>query len=249
MYRPDSPCLLWRRGPAHSIIGRPTSADDAPMQTPPSPTSPEPTSDPAEGRRVEWLLRAFALLAYGTMVAIVARHWWADTTRHTLLLLLVSEGLTLALIFFARRASHRDLSAAAMVSTVLALTFFLWFDYADTAHFIPEWAGVALQVFGMLWQISAKVVLGRSFGLLPAARGIVTGGPYRVVRHPIYLGYLVGHLGFLLSNFSLQNVLVLGALYVAQTIRMLREEAVLGGSAEYRDYTRRVRWRIVPFVY
>jgi hypothetical protein len=54
------------------------------------------------------------------MVAIVARHWWADTTRHTLLLLLVSEGLTLALIFFARRASHRDLSAAAMVSTVLA---------------------------------------------------------------------------------------------------------------------------------
>jgi protein-S-isoprenylcysteine O-methyltransferase Ste14 len=108
---------------------------------------------------------------------------------------------------------------------------------------------VALQVCGMLWQISAKVVLGRSFGLLPAARGIVTGGPYRVVRHPIYLGYLVGHLGFLLSNFSLQNVLVLGALYVAQTIRMLREEAVLGGSAEYRDYTRRVRWRIVPFVF
>ena len=249
MYRPDSPRLLWRRGPAHSIIGRPTPADDAPMQTPPNPRIPEPTSAPAEGRRVEWLLRAFALLAYGTMVAIVARHWWADTTRHTLLLLLVSEGLTLALIFFARRASHRDLSAAAMLSTVLALTFFLWFDYADTARFIPEWAGVALQVGGMLWQISAKVILGRSFGLLPAARGIVTGGPYRVVRHPIYLGYLVGHLGFLLSNFSLQNVLVLGALYVAQTIRMLREEAVLGGSAEYRDYTRRVRWRIVPFVF
>jgi len=70
-----------------------------------------------------------------------------------------------------------------------------------------------------------------------------------VVRHPIYLGYLVGHLGFLLSNFSLQNVLVLGALYVAQTVRMLREEAVLGSSAEYRDYIRRVRWRIVPFVF
>jgi protein-S-isoprenylcysteine O-methyltransferase Ste14 len=30
---------------------------------------------------------------------------------------------------------------------------------------------------------------------------------------------------------------------------MLREEAVLGSSAEYRDYIRRVRWRIVPFVF
>ena len=207
----------------------------------------EPPS--AEGRRLEWLLRAFAVLAYGTMVWMVARHWWADPTRHTLLLLLLSEGLTLALIVFARPATLRDVSPAAMLSTVLALTFFLWFDYTETLRFIPEWAGVSLQVAGMLWQISAKVVLGRAFGLLPAARGIVTGGPYRVVRHPIYLGYLVGHLGFLLSNFSVQNVLVLSALYVAQTVRMLREEAVLGGSPEYRDYTRRVRWRIVPFVF
>ena len=219
------------------------------MPTPPSPTTSEPSSGFAEGHPIEWLLRAFALLAYGTMVWIVARHWWADTTRHTLLLLLVSEGLTMALIFVARRATERDISAAAMVATVLALTFFLWFDYADTLHLIPEWAGVALQVAGMMWQIGAKAVLGRSFGLLPAARGIVTGGPYRVVRHPIYLGYLVGHLGFLLSNFSLQNVLVLGGLYVAQMVRMLREEAVLEHSAEYRDYTRRVRWRIVPYVF
>ena len=248
MYRQVSPCLLWRHGLGHSIIHR-LVADNLQMQTLPSPSAPEPSVGCSEGRPTEWLLRAFALLAYATMVWIVARHWWADTTRHTLLLLLASEGLTMALIFVARRATQRDISAAAMVATVLALTFFLWFDYANTLRLIPEWAGVALQLAGMLWQISAKAVLGRSFGLLPAARGIVTGGPYRVVRHPIYLGYLVGHLGFLLSNFSLQNVLVLGGLYVAQAIRMLREETVLAGSAEYRDYTRRVRWRIVPYVY
>jgi protein-S-isoprenylcysteine O-methyltransferase Ste14 len=197
----------------------------------------------------EWLLRAFGLLAYGIMVWIVARNWLADTSRYTLLLLLLSEGLTLALVLFARRAVVRDLAPAAVASTVVAMTFFLWFEYADTLHLIPEWVGVTLQTVGMTWQIAAKIALGRSFGLLPAARGLVTNGPYRVVRHPIYLGYLIGHIGFLLSNFSLQNLLVLCALYGAQTIRMLREEAVLGESVAYRDYAARVRWRIVPFVF
>ena len=38
--------------------------------------------------------------------------------------------------------------------------------------------------------IAGKVVLGRSFGLVPANRGIVARGPYLLVRHPIYAGYL-----------------------------------------------------------
>lgn len=80
----------------------------------------------------------------------------------------------------------------------------------------------------------------------------MTGGPYRVVRHPIYLGYLVAHIGFLITNFSAQNVAVLVVLYVAQGVRMLREEAVLEGgeqAAAYRGYRASVRWRLVPFVF
>lgn len=197
----------------------------------------------------EVLLRTFALLVYGTFVAIIARHWWADTSRYTLLLLLVSEGLTVALLLFARKAVLRDLSPVAIGATTLALSFFLFFEYTGTLRLIPEWAGAAIQLFGIAWQILSKVTLGRSFGVLPAARGLVTHGPYRVVRHPIYLGYLIAHVGFLLGNFSLQNALVLGALYCAQIVRMLREEAVLGESGEYRDYAARVRWRLVPFVF
>jgi protein-S-isoprenylcysteine O-methyltransferase Ste14 len=210
------------------------------------------STTPRDSALTEWLLRAFGLLAYGTMVWIVARHWWADTSRHTLLLLLVSEGLTLALILFAKRAHDRDLSPAAIASTVSAMTFFLFFDYSGTLRLIPEWAGVALQCAGMAWQITAKMTLGRSFGLLPAVRGLVTGGPYQVVRHPIYLGYLIGHVGFLLSNFSLQSLLVLAILYTAQTVRMLREESMLKGSEQqgaYHAYCDAVRYRIVPFVF
>jgi protein-S-isoprenylcysteine O-methyltransferase Ste14 len=215
--------------------------------------SPAPASaDPGGNVLTEVLLRIFALLVYGGFVTIIARHWLADTTRLTLLLLLISEGLTIALLLFARRAVLRDASPVAIAATTLALSFFLFFEYQGTLRVIPEWAGVGLLICGVCWQIVSKLVLGRSFGVLPAARGLVTHGPYRVVRHPIYLGYLIGHVGFLLSNFSLQNLLVLAMLYAAQTVRMVREEAVLkSGShgSEYVAYCSTVRWRIVPFVF
>jgi protein-S-isoprenylcysteine O-methyltransferase Ste14 len=200
----------------------------------------------------EGLLRALAALAMAFFVWNVSRHWWADSTRSTLLLLLVSESFTFALILFARRALVRDMSPTAMVATLYALFCLVLLNYDRTRHLAPEWVAASLQVAGMAWQLAAKATLGRCFGLLPAARGLVTRGPYRVVRHPIYLGYLVSHVGFLLGNFSWTNLLVFGALYVAQAVRMLREEAVLSNAdlhGAYAQYRACVRYRLVPFVY
>jgi len=200
----------------------------------------------------EFVLRGFALIVYGTFVAVIAKYWWANPGRYTLLMLLVSEGLTVALLLFARRAVLRDASPLAIAATALSLSFFLFFEYSGTSRLIPEWAGATLQTCGIAWQLLAKMTLGRSFGVLPATRGLVTRGPYRVVRHPIYLGYLIGHVGFLLSNFSLQNMVVLALLYAAQTVRMVREEAVLKRGEQGPDYVAycsTVRWRIVPFLF
>jgi protein-S-isoprenylcysteine O-methyltransferase Ste14 len=105
---------------------------------------------------------------------------------------------------------------------------------------------------GLAWQVLSKATLGRAFGLLPASRGLVTSGPYRVVRHPIYLGYLIAHVGFLLTNFSWWNVLILASLYAAQVVRMQREETMLGEgehSTAYEAYRAQVKYRLTPRVY
>jgi protein-S-isoprenylcysteine O-methyltransferase Ste14 len=106
-----------------------------------------------------------------------------------------------------------------------------------------------LQAAGILWAIASKIVLGRSFGWLPADRGIVSAGPYRIVRHPVYFGYLITHVGFLSANLNWQNLLVYASLYVAQIIRIFREERLLMQNATYRAYAEKVRYRLIYGVF
>lgn len=204
----------------------------------------------AESQLIEWLLRGFALLLMAFIVMRWGHAWMLDPSRWTALLLLVTEGYTLMLVLLARRASQRDLSVLAMVATVYATCCAVLLNPQDTIRLAPEWVGASLQLTSMAWQFTAKLVLGRSFGLLPAQRGLVTVGPYRIVRHPIYCGYLIGHIGFLAANFSWRNAAVLVLLYVAQVVRIQREEAMLAASdANYLGYQQQVRWRLLPGVF
>jgi protein-S-isoprenylcysteine O-methyltransferase Ste14 len=97
--------------------------------------------------------------------------------------------------------------------------------------------------------VLGKLSLGRSFGLIPANRGIVSTGLYRIVRHPIYLGYLLTHVGFVAANPADWNLFILAAADIALMMRAVREERTLAQDPAYRDYMQRVRWRIVPGVF
>jgi protein-S-isoprenylcysteine O-methyltransferase Ste14 len=102
--------------------------------------------------------------------------------------------------------------------------------------------GLALVVLG-------KITLGRSFGVVPANRGVVVTGPYSFVRHPIYTGYLITHVAFLVANPVAWNVAVILIADVALILRALMEERVLSADAEYQGYCQRVGWHLVPGVF
>lgn len=183
----------------------------------------------------------FATSAFG--------QWRADPARVTVLLVAVVEIFTAAIIFFSRRPKHRDWRFLSVICSLYAWFYFLALDLTPGLRLLPHAGGAALQIIGITVQLYAKVSLGRSFGILPATRRLVTHGPYRVVRHPIYAGYLISHVAFLLSNFLLWNGLVFAVLYAVQLIRMQREEEVLMALPGYRDYCAEVRYRLVPGLY
>jgi protein-S-isoprenylcysteine O-methyltransferase Ste14 len=107
-------------------------------------------------------------------------------------------------------------------------------------------AGFALQLIGLVIAIVALVTLGRSFGFVAADRGLVTRGPYAVVRHPVYASYIIIQTGYLVQSISLRNVIVLTGATACNIGRALVEERVLASAPGYARYRERVRWRLIP---
>jgi protein-S-isoprenylcysteine O-methyltransferase Ste14 len=113
--------------------------------------------------------------------------------------------------------------------------------------------GLALFVVGSVLRVGAVFVLGRRFsGLVAIQEGheLETGGLYRVIRHPSYLGLLLGLLGWILIFRSAIGVLVALLLLPPLVARMNAEEALLESEfgERYADYRRRT-WRLLPFLY
>lgn len=119
---------------------------------------------------------------------------------------------------------------------------------APPAPVVREEVILALLLAGALLVSASYFFLGGSFSILVEARELRTGGPYRLVRHPVYLGQLVAALGVVLLRFVWWNALLGIAFAAVQVARAVLEERKLvravPGYAEYRART----WMLVPFI-
>jgi len=116
----------------------------------------------------------------------------------------------------------------------------------------PDWGvtiGLWVQLFGLAICVASFLTLGRSFGFAAADRGLVTRGPYAIVRHPIYASYLFVLSGYLLQSISLWNALVIALVTGCNVGRALAEDRLLATSARYEAYRRQVRWSLLPGVW
>jgi protein-S-isoprenylcysteine O-methyltransferase Ste14 len=168
------------------------------------------------------------------------------TGHLTGLLLLGSESLVVVLTVVRRRARFVDHSVGAAVTTTLSVAGPALLRATDVPGLVPDMVTAVLSAAGLSLVILGKVTLGRSFGLVPANRGIVARGPYNVVRHPIYAGYLVTHTAFLLAHPTPVNAAVAIIADTALIVRALIEERVLKADGEYQAYCQRVGWHLVP---
>ncbi|HEX3429764.1 MAG TPA: isoprenylcysteine carboxylmethyltransferase family protein [Rhizomicrobium sp.] len=107
----------------------------------------------------------------------------------------------------------------------------------------------ALTGGGTLAEIAILFWLGRSFTILPEARRLVTKGPYRFVRHPLYLISIVASVGTMIQFQEPWAFFIVLAADVLQLARIHYEEQVLRDAfPEYADYAART-WRLVPGLY
>jgi protein-S-isoprenylcysteine O-methyltransferase Ste14 len=161
--------------------------------------------------------------------------------------------LAFALFTFGRSTPHRKargavafLACAAAMGAVLA--------FADPSSSVPAGvvlAGEVIAVAFCAWLLVAVISLGRCFGVLPEARGLVTAGPYRHVRHPVYLGEIGACTGLAIAAASPVNAALLVLLVLAQLVRMGLEEEALRNAfpvryAEYASRTPRLLPRVRP---
>ena len=124
------------------------------------------------------------------------------TGHVTGLLLLASEFLVLVFTVLRRPAQHVDRSMAGRLMTTVSIVGPQLLRAGSIPSLAPDVLTAVVSAIGLCVVISGKLALGRSFGLVPANRGVVVQGPYTVVRHPIYLGYLVTHAAFLVATRS-----------------------------------------------
>jgi protein-S-isoprenylcysteine O-methyltransferase Ste14 len=198
----------------------------------------------------------FALFTAATLVEVAAvaadaardpsLHGWLVTGYWSLKLAVVAAFTYFIAIREPARRPSRDprAFAACAVAIVSAVALQPPAEATPAGQLV---GGEALGLGGVVWVLVSVLALGRCFGVLPEARGLVTRGPYRVVRHPVYLGELAACAGLAIAALGTFNVACFAVLCAAQRVRMGMEERALAREfSEYGSYAARTP-RVIPW--
>lgn len=159
--------------------------------------------------------------------------------------------LLLALLIMTRspakaRAEGLAPRIAAFVGTYLPWTI-TFFDKTNQA--LPNLGSAACVLIGLVMMLVTIRHLGRSFSLTPQARAVVQTGPYRWIKHPLYLSEEIAVVGVALRYLTPVTVFILVLHFGVQVCRILYEEDLLRRACpDYSSYEAS-RWRLIPYVW
>lgn len=154
----------------------------------------------------------------------------------------------LSLTRAAPREARSDYQALIAASAMIVLPLFMRPFTRFTATNWPtlEAAGTIFQVVGLSLMLVGWLYLGRHFGLLPANRGLVVRGPFRIIRHPVYASWLLTAFGTSMAAPSVRNFALVALTIPFMVWRIALEEELLDHDPQYLAYRQRVRWRLAP---
>ena len=143
----------------------------------------------------------------------------------------------------------RDYSVASSVAVGIAYAY----PYAQVIYL--RWspgqvtwpaAGLVMVTLAAGLSLVSLLAMGRFFGVRPALRGLVTRGPYKFVRHPMYLSYVLADIGYNLQEWNSVTLLLVLIGWASLIYRIRAEERVLSQHAEWSAYVALVRYRLLP---
>jgi len=146
---------------------------------------------------------------------------------------------------------------------IMGLIYFTWlvalllpgFDHRFGWSRLPVWLTVLSEVLVLsgylitVWVVKKNRFAARTIQVEPG-QGVISDGPYRVVRHPMYLGMCVLWLFTPLALGSYWTLPAFALLVPLIVLRLLNEEQVLRQElVGYREYCTQTRFHLVPYVW
>ncbi len=192
----------------------------------------------------------FLLLALFVAVKIGASPATSWSSLGSSFLLAVYYGL-LSLLIMTRSPAKAEAEGllpkiAAFVGTYLPWTIVL---FGKTGEALPNLASTTCVLIGIMMTLVTIRHLGRSFSLVPQARSVVQTGPYRWIRHPLYLSEEIAVVGVVLQFLTPVTVVLLMLHIAVQVCRILYEEDLLRRTCpEYARY-KSSHWKLIPYVW
>lgn len=187
------------------------------------------------------------ILAVALGIPFLLAFYRALPTQPLVVLIAAMETVSVILLL-TRRFGQTSINPYAIVIAALGSALPLLVRPEQGAG-LPEVIVAPIMFAGFSLALLAKLYLNRSFGLIAANRGVKVKGPYRFVRHPMYLGYIIAQAGFLLANLTAWNAAFYFCAWGIQILRIREEEKLLDADPSYAAFRERVRSRLIPAIY
>ncbi len=142
-----------------------------------------------------------------------------------------------------------------VASGLLFAVCMLWRPVGGVLYDARGAGGVALGVVQLLgvaiiaWSVARIDPLELAGIHPPATSGLQIGGPYRLVRHPLYLGWIVAAFATPRLTGDRLAFAVLTAIYLVVAVPWEERSLTRTFGESYARYTTHVRWRVIPFIY